>query len=190
MKINAKNLMLSRCYLKELSQRIRRKYWKISTNSKRLILAIVIQMDLMHISPVQKTRATHLQVDDKDSETEILQISEVINQSELRDNDLDDKVKEVVTNEDTIEKVVDIVQEIMKAEKSVSKVMNLMLLYFLTILLITIPIVKFAVNILMCVLILMYMHLFVALSLLEAMLTVSYKLWNEMMIPKLMRMHK
>ena len=94
------------------------------------------------------------------------------NQSELRDNDLNVQTKEVETNEDIIEEVVDIAKEIVNAEKSVSKAMNLMLLFFLTILLITIPIIKFAVNILMCVLTLMYMHLFVALPLLDAMLNI------------------
>ena len=103
-------------------------------------------------------------LNNKDSETEAMK-----NQPELRHNDLNFKSKEVETDEDVIEEVVDIAQEIMNAEKSVSNSMNLMLLSFLTILLITIPIIKFAVDILVCVLTLMYMHLFVVLPLLDAM---------------------
>ena len=110
------------------------------------------------------------ELDDKDSEAEILQVSEVIkNQSELGDDDLNAKAKEVETEEDVIKEVVDIAQEIVNAEKSVPNAMNLMLLSFLTVLFITIPIIKFAVNTLMFVLTLMCMHLFVALPLLNAM---------------------
>ena len=94
-------------------------------------------LDAHFSSPENPSYTLVEEIDDKDSETESFQVSEVIkNQSEFGEDDLNVKAKEVETNEDVIEK---------------------------------------------CVLTLMYMHLFVTLPLLDAMLNMFLETNTEFM---------
>ena len=116
-------------------------------------------------------------LDDKDSETESSQVSEAIkNQSEPRDNDSNVKTREVESDDDVIETVVDNDQKV-DAENTVlkTKTVNQMVFPMLADWFVTSLIAKVAVNILMC------MRQFVVLSHLLALSNMLMEINTDLM---------